>query len=255
MKKIILPILAASAALWATGVQANEILVYKFTRGRTWTQYQTSTSSSTSTSTLKGRAVLSGVTTERSYWIIDRTDMTVTEIRYGNMYVGAEKAKVYHVYPPEPYKELGLEAADYTVGNEFMDTMLMATNKAGQKRLTMRQSTNAASVWDLVGTTSYLKLSPIIIFEDVASSLNGLYQGTESLSEWSDESPTSHLISYFFNVATAKQTAVLDRKLTIQTNIMKRGALAAGTVNNATARVAALLEAIGYDEEQSWYGY
>lgn len=126
-----------------------DILVYKFARSRAWQQYEAAPDSN---GIYRGRNVLAGVSADNSFWVIDRANRKIAEIRYYVQYVDDVKQKLYNIYE-YTFTDLGLVPAAYSTnasGNDdqFMDVMTVPTPVAVVKNQSFRNSWADNGSWD-----------------------------------------------------------------------------------------------------------
>ncbi|MBL9151479.1 MAG: hypothetical protein JNK37_03300 [Verrucomicrobiales bacterium] len=247
-------------ALLALSVPAEaqnpeDILVYKFARSRVWQQYQAVPDA---TGNYRGRNVLAGVSADNSFWVIDRANQKIAEIRYYVQYVDDVKQKLYDTYE-YTFTDLGIDPAAYSdnaSGNDdqFMDVMTVPTPVAVVKNLSFRNSWTDddstpderwefGEVWDLVGKTAPVPLvKGGVPLPNVARLLTGFFQGIEKY-----EGTT---YDYYRNRNDAgAQSALLDVVLTLRARTVSVNNQTPNTMLNGVAAAVALVEALGYDYE------
>lgn len=233
----------------------EDILVYKFARSRAWQQYEAAPDSA---GNYKGRNVLAGVSADNSFWVIDRGNQKIAEIRYYVRYVDDVKQKLYDIYEYS-FTDLGIDPAAYSddaSGNDdqFMDVMTVPTPVALVKNQSFRNSWteddgtadeqwSEGEVWDLVGKTAPVALvKGGVPLPNVARLLTGLYQGIEKYEgltyDW-----------YFNRNDAGAQSALLDVVLTQRARTVSVNNQTPNTMLNGVAAAVALVELLGYDYE------
>jgi hypothetical protein len=234
-----------AVALNASAANPEDVLVYRFARSISWLQHEASPDYA---GTYKGRAVVAGSVKENAYWIIDRGNNLLTEMKFYKTTTDGGTAKIYEV-TSWSIAPLDLDPAGYSSdasGNtdQFMDTMVLPTASAvdietWRDAYSFPKLSDSGYVWDLIGKTTV-----ITGLSKVTPSLTGLYKST-LLSLTQDNSG----LTFFRSRADAgTQSATLDTKLTgTVRNTPFTPAQTKNTVANAIATVAALLEKLGYD--------
>ncbi len=251
------PIITIALAMLSTSVLAQDLLIYKFARTRTWKQWEAQAGGLPANTGLKGRNILSGISKDNSYWIIDQATNEMTEIRYYTAYVDDVKQKLYDI-SPGTYTELGLDASAYSLdrsGNfdQFMELMTVPTSKAGVNNQSMRSGVDGFAaegwsfVWDLLGpTTATIPLSRTVSISNKAKKLSGLFRSYsgEQLFDGSGE----NLTFFRTRVDAGPQSATLDTALTLKVRTLAaQPSLTPNTMDNGIQCVADTLERLGYD--------
>lgn len=245
----------------AYGAAPPDILIYKGTTTYNWKQYEAQRDNlPASTTNLRGRNVLSGVMNWKFYWIIDRGNQVVTEVRYYTAYENDVKKKLYEVLT-YTFTDLKLDPDAYTddrSGNDdqLFELMTMPSSKVGVNKQSLRSSWDYwwgdanedeydTVVWDKIGSTAALvKLSATASVSDAASTLAGQnrYSYVYRLKDG------GALTYIFVETAYGTGTLTLDKPLTLKArNTVVQPPLVAGTMNNAVQAVANALHALGYD--------
>lgn len=233
----------------------EDILVYKFARSRAWQQYQAVPDAN---GNYKGRNVLAGVSADNSFWVIDRANQKIAEIRYYVQYVDDVKQKLYDIYEYS-FTDLGIDPAAYSSdasGNDdqFMDVMTVPTPVAVVKNQSFRNSwTDSDStpdekwefgeVWDLFGKAAPVPLVKNgVPLPNVARLLTGFFQGLEKYE--------GITYDYYRNRNDmGAQSALLDVVLTLRARTVSVNNQTPNTMLNGVAAAVALVEALGYDYE------
>lgn len=230
--------LLALALLCSHSARANDVVIYKYSSPRPWTQYEARDPN------LAGavpKTTLTGTYTITEYWVLDQTALTLQVVEYLTRYERGIAVKEYKVKPVTDLTTLGIREPRW-----------IATNVANNFTLCMSSgSTNAfasgsgdSSESFLTGNAKPYTVSPGIVLPRVATLLSG--DNVASEREELTDSGTGAVTNRRIFSETGTQTASLDKALTktVYTTgtLVERATLAFGT-----RLVTANLERLGYD--------
>jgi hypothetical protein len=236
MKKV-LPWLSL-LLLGCFAVQANDVLVYRHTSPRPWSQYECANPDGVSGSVPKTK--LTGTEVVKEYWVLDQTSMSLQVFRYYTTQYRGVAVKEFSVSAISDLNKLGIRQPRW-----------IATNVAGQftlciaDGLTNPLSAGFADSFERVmtGLAKPYTVAPGIVIPKVAVSLAGEHVASERSEALNLSTVTNRRLVF----ETGTQALALDVALTkaVHTTgtVPERS-----TLDYAAAKVRAALLAQGYDE-------
>jgi hypothetical protein len=248
---ILLAAALAGQSAHAQGPLSEDILIYRFSRTRNWQQHEAAQNRN---GVLRGRNLLTGIAKDDAYWIFDRENNKITELRYYKTFVDGVPQKLYEVNEGtfSKLEENPIAYDDDASGDsdQLMDIMFLPTTKANVLMQTCRDSFvyfdpisssnyRSGHVWDLTGPT---RIMPGL--GAVASSLTGFYQA--SLNNKSVNS-NNEMLSFTSRVDAGPQSATYESRLTTRARTVDVNGNTMNTMENAIEIVSQLLESLGYD--------
>ncbi len=263
--------LAATSA-FGGAVQADEILIYKYTSARPWTQYDCYHPDIASTPALPVIPLNArvGTYTQTEYWVFNKTQSTLQVVQYYSYVTNGATVKKYSVSAAEPLIRTAYDDNSMAVtipGVRYLPALAANTFNVS---INLGDGSNSTSVdlnsdgfndvrsfteqGNLTGLGKVYTVAPGIVFQKVASSMTGPYIYSDR-SDYTSGSADVHSRSVYFE-AGATQSVTLDAVATKSANtgtgLIPYGggpALEKSTTAYGVRVVELMLEKLGYDND------